>query len=136
MSDQPSPRVLVVDDDEGIRDALHDLLTEEGMQIVGVAVDGDAGVQLARETRPDIVLMDLRMPGVDGVEATKLIRDFDPNVQVIILTAYDDPALNQSAEAAGAFAYLIKGSSASLVRDVIMEAYKLKQGLEERSAEE
>ncbi|MEX1047607.1 MAG: response regulator transcription factor [Actinomycetota bacterium] len=136
MSEQPSPRVLIVDDDEGIRDALRDLLAEEGIDVVGQAVDGDAGFEAVQTLSPDIVLMDLRMPGVDGVEATKLIKDFDPDMQVIILTAYDDPALNQSADAAGAFAYLIKGSSASLVRDVIMEAFKLRRGLQERSAGE
>jgi DNA-binding NarL/FixJ family response regulator len=133
MSEQPSPRVLVVDDDEGIRDALRDLLNEEGMEVVGEAVDGEQALERVREHSPDVVLMDLRMPGVDGVEATKRIRDEWPHIQVIILTAYDDTALNQSADAAGAFAYLIKGSSAGLVRDVIMEAYKLKQGLQDRA---
>ena len=125
-----TPRVLVVDDDEGIRQALCDLLREEGVEVVGVGSDGTEAVQLALDLRPDVVLMDLRMPGLSGSEATAKIRAEQPNLQVIILSAYDDPALNKSAEEAGAYAYLVKGCSASLVRDVLFEAFKLKRGLD------
>lgn len=131
-----TPRVLIADDDAGIREALTDLLTEEGMEVVGAATDGREAVQLVTLTRPDVVLMDLRMPVMDGITATRHIREEAPLVQVVMLSAYDDPALTHGAEDAGAYAYLIKGSSASLVGDVVNQAYSLKKGLEarERSA--
>lgn len=125
-----APRVLVVDDDDGIRQALCDLLREEGVDVVGAGADGTQAVEMAGELKPDVVLMDLRMPGLSGSEATAKIRAEQPNLQVIILSAYDDPALNKSAEEAGAYAYLVKGCSASLVRDVLFEAFKLKRGLD------
>ena len=125
-----SPRILIVDDDGGIRAALRDLLREEGMEVVGEATDGTEAVELVEPLSPDIVLMDLRMPKLGGVEATRLIKRSSPTTQVVILSAYDDMALNQSAEEAGAYAYLVKGCAASLVRDVLHEAFKLKQGLD------
>jgi DNA-binding NarL/FixJ family response regulator len=131
----PAPRVLIADDDEGIRQALRDLLGEEGMDVVGEASDGMGAVAAAKDLAPDVVLMDLRMPDLGGAEATTMIREALPTTQVIILSAYDDPALNRSAEEAGAYAYLVKGCSAGLVRDVLLEAYKLKQGLERRAAQ-
>jgi DNA-binding NarL/FixJ family response regulator len=125
-------RVLIVDDDEGIRAALVDLLGEEGFEVVGVASDGAEAVRLATVAQPDVVLMDLRMPVMDGISATRSLREADETVQVVILSAYDEPSLNQSADEAGAYAYLVKGCSASLVSDVIRQAYALKKGLEER----
>jgi len=125
-----APRVLVVDDDEGIRQALRDLLREEGMDVVGEAADGSEAIESAKELLPDVILMDLRMPVLGGAEATAKIREELPTTQVIILSAYDDPALNRNAEDAGAYAYLVKGCSAALVRDVLLEAYKLKVGLD------
>lgn len=125
-----APRVLVVDDDEGIRQALRDLLREEGMDVVGEAANGSQAIEAATELRPDVILMDLRMPVLGGAEATAKIREELPTTQVIILSAYDDPALNRNAEDAGAYAYLVKGCSAALVRDVLLEAFKLKVGLD------
>lgn len=126
------PRVLVVDDDSEIREALVDLLTEEGMEVVGAATSGTQGVLMASELSPDVVLMDLRMPGMDGIAATRAIKNGDAAIQVIILSAYDDPGLTKGADEAGAYAYLVKGCSAALVRDVVTQAWDLKKGLEER----
>jgi len=126
------PRVLIADDDRGIREALRDLLTEEGMEVVGAVVNGTEAVDMTAALAPDVVLMDLRMPGVDGIEATRKIHDAGGLTQVIILSAYDDPALTKGADDAGAYAYLAKGCPATLVRDVIMKAFHLKQGLEAR----
>ena len=128
----PKPRVLVVDDDSGIRDALIDLLGEEGMEVVGAATDGPQAVVLAADLAPDVVMMDLRMPGMDGIQATRAIKKDNETTQVIILSAYDDSALTKGADEAGAYAYLVKGCSAALVRDVIMQAWALKKGLEQR----
>lgn len=130
MSDKP--RVLIADDDPGIRDALRDLLTEEGMEVVGAVAGGAEAVRMAAALAPDVVLMDLRMPGVNGIEATREIHETGSLTQVIILSAYDDPALTKGADEAGAYAYLVKGCPAALVRDVVVKAFHLKQGLEAR----
>ena len=124
-SGEGKPRVLIVDDDEGIRQALRDLLTEEGIEVVGEASDGQQAITVAAELKPDVLLMDLRMPVLGGSEATAAIRADRAETQVIILSAYDDPALSDGATEAGAFAYLIKGCSASLVRDTLLEAYEV-----------
>src|SRR5947208_14899922 len=69
------PRVLLVEDDQGNRRRIRDLLLSEGIEVVGEASNGAAGVQLAGEARPDVVLMDLRMPVMGGLEATREIKD-------------------------------------------------------------
>ena len=126
------PRVLVVDDDAAVREALVDLLVDEGMDVVGAATHGAQAITMAADLAPDIVMMDLRMPGIDGIQATRAIKEEDPSVQVVILSAYDDAALTKGADEAGAYAYLVKGCSAALVRDVVTQAWNLKKGLEER----
>ena len=126
------PRVLIADDDAGIREALGDLLTEEGMEVVGAVANGTEAVEMTAALSPDVVLMDLRMPAVDGIEATRKIHEAGSLTQVIILSAYDDPALTKGADEAGAYAYLVKGCPAALVRDVVLKAFHLKQGLEAR----
>jgi two-component system invasion response regulator UvrY len=126
-----SPRVLVADDEDGVRRALLGMLEDEGISIVGEAVDGPDAVALARDLAPDVVLMDLRMPGMGGIEATRLIKESVPFSQVIILTIYDDATLSQGAEDVGVYAYLVKGCSGRLIRDVILQAMKFKAGLEQ-----
>jgi two-component system, NarL family, nitrate/nitrite response regulator NarL len=126
------PNALIVDDEGGFRGALRELLQEEGIAVVGEADDGLTGWGMAKQLAPDVVLMDLRMPAMGGIEATQLIKASLPNVQVIILTAYDDPSLNRSAEEVGAYAYLVKGCSGRLIRDVIVQAGRFKDDLEER----
>jgi DNA-binding NarL/FixJ family response regulator len=126
------PRVLIADDDAGIRAALRDLLVEEGMDVVGAVEDGTKAVEMAATLEPDVVLMDLRMPIMDGIEATRKIHATGSLTQVIILSAYDDPALTKGADEAGSYAYLVKGCPAALVRDVVLQAFRLKQGLEAR----
>ena len=92
-----------------MRTALRDALQDEGATVVGEADNGPAGVELAVRLQPDVVLMDLRLPGISGLEATQQIRQRHPAVQVLILTAYDDPALDREAMAMGAYAFLVKG---------------------------
>lgn len=102
-------RVLVVDDDEAVRTVLAHVLADEGLDVVGVAGDGADAVTLAEELRPDAIVLDVRMPGVGGIEAARRIRPIDANVRLVMLSAYDDPTLQQEASSAGASAFLVKG---------------------------
>jgi DNA-binding NarL/FixJ family response regulator len=117
------PRVLLVEDDRGLREALRDLLEDFDVEVVGDAVDGEEGVRMTLELDPDVVLMDLRMPVLGGLEAAGQIRDRRPDVPVIILTAYDDPALKDGAERSGAYAYLVKGCPPREITEATFEAW-------------
>lgn len=105
-----APRVVVADDDENVREALCEMLERRGLAIVGRAADGAEAVSVVTETAPEVVLMDLRMPGVDGIEASRQIKERFPSTQVIVLSAYDDESLRQLAEVAGVYCYLVKGA--------------------------
>ncbi len=109
----PRVRVLVVDDDFAVRTVLCDVLAEEGFDVVGSAVDGVEGVALAASLNPDVILLDVRMPRLGGLEAARQIRPLNPNVRLVMLSAYDDPTLQHEAEAAGASAFLFKGCKLS-----------------------
>ena len=135
MSVEGSPaEVLLVDDNAEDRRRLAVLLQDEGIAVVGEAGDGVEGVALAQDLKPDVILMDLRMPLMDGFEATRRILKVQPLVQVLILTVYDDPSLDRSASEAGAYAYLVKGCSVELIRDIVLQAAKFKRGLEAEGA--
>jgi DNA-binding NarL/FixJ family response regulator len=116
------PRLLVVDDHEMLRAALVDLLVQAGFEIAGEAADGADAVALAKQLEPDVVLMDLRMPVLGGLDATRLIKDACPATQVVLLTAFDSPALQQQAEDAGCFAYLVKGGPPGDLRLALHQA--------------
>ena len=88
------PRLLVVDDHHMLRQALVELLRQAGFDIVGEAADGADAVALAKQLEPDVVLMDLRMPVLGGLDATRLIKDACPAIQVVLLTAFEGPALS------------------------------------------
>jgi DNA-binding NarL/FixJ family response regulator len=107
-SDAPI-RILVADDHPVVRGGLVALLrTIDGLDVVGEAADGAAAVREAQLTHPDVVLMDVRMPGLDGVEATRRIRAAVPETRVLMLTMYDDDATVFTAMQAGAQGYLLK----------------------------
>jgi two-component system NarL family response regulator len=114
--------VLVVDDHAMLREALVELLEQAGFEVVGEAADGTDAVALAKQLAPDVVLMDLRMPVLGGLDATRLIKDARPDVQVVMLSAFESPALQQQAEEAGCFAYLVKGTPPVTMRLVLHDA--------------
>ena len=117
-----SIRILVVDDHPVLRDGLVAILsTQAGFEVVGEAETGREAVLLAAELQPDIVMMDLEMPGMDGVEALKQMRDRDPDVHVIVFTAYDTDDRIVAALQAGAQGYLLKGAP----RDQVFEAIRV-----------
>lgn len=102
-------RVVVAEDHPIFRDGLRSLLAGiDGVQLVGEAADGDAAIEQAVRLRPDVVLMDLDMPGRNGIEATRAIRDRQPQVGVVMLTMFEDDDSIFSAMRAGAQGYLLK----------------------------
>lgn len=117
-------KVLVVDDHPVVRDGLRLFLTvTPGMICVGEAGNGDEAIQLCANWKPDVVLMDLRMPGMDGVSATRVIRQRFPQTQVVALTSFDDQHLIQQAIQAGALGYLLKNSSMQTLAEAVRAAY-------------
>lgn len=102
-------RAVVIDDTTDIRDLLRFALSRGGMDVVGEACDGRAGVELVREERPDVVLLDLAMPVMDGVEALPLIRELVPHAQIIVFSAFGG-AVREQLLGSGADGYLIKGT--------------------------
>lgn len=102
-------RVVVADDQRVIREALAMVLSADpDLEVVGLAADGAEAVQVAADASPDVVLMDLRMPNVDGAEATRRLAADQPHVKVVVLTTYADDASISDALAAGAVGYLTK----------------------------
>jgi DNA-binding NarL/FixJ family response regulator len=118
----PRPRVLLADDHARLRAALRDLLEESGFEVVGECGDGADAVARARQLEPDIVVIDLRMPVVNGLDATRLIKDARPATQVVVLSAYESPELERQASGAGAFAFLDKGTMARRIHRVLLGA--------------
>jgi DNA-binding NarL/FixJ family response regulator len=106
-----SLRVLIVDDHDLFRTGLRNLLEEEGVQIVGEASGGQAALDIVRELAPDVVVMDLNMPGMGGVEATRHISSIAPLTRVLMLTISDQDNDVIDAILAGACGYLLKDSS-------------------------
>jgi DNA-binding NarL/FixJ family response regulator len=113
-------RVLIADDQALIREGLTLLLGQfPELEVVGAAADGESAVALAAELRPDVVLMDLVMPGMDGVDATRQILTAFPRTQVVILSAYADDESIFAAVGAGASGYLTKDSGGEQIRRAI-----------------
>ena len=118
--------VVLAEDDSELRAVLRELLEERGLHIVGEAGDGNEAVAVAANVVPDVVLMDLRMPGLNGIEATRSIKERGLRTEIVILSAYDDPGLNVGAQEAGAFAYLVKGCPAYMIVEVVRYARDFK----------
>ena len=118
-----SPRVLLVDDNAAMRGVLRGLLEDAGLVVVGVAADGLEGVAQAEALDPDVVLMDWRMPLLDGIRATRRIRQRLPHIQVVMFTHAQSEGA-EVARQAGAAAFLPKGTAAELVCDAVLAAWR------------
>ena len=107
----PATRILVVDDDDAFRQRVHAFLAREAdMEVVAEASDGEEAITKAQELKPDVVLMDVRMPGLNGVSATRKLREEMPEVKVIMLSVFDLPEYREAAMVSGASGYVVKKS--------------------------
>jgi DNA-binding NarL/FixJ family response regulator len=130
-----SIRVLLCDDHSVVREGLARLLSSaEGIEVVGMAADGAEGVAAAVALRPDVILMDLAMPNVDGVTATRRISLEAPDARVVVLTSFSDNARIHDALDAGARGYLLKDAEASEVVRAIRAAARGEAPLDPRVA--
>jgi NarL family two-component system response regulator LiaR len=135
MADDSMIRVLLVDDHEMVRIGLAAVLeTEENIEVVGEAGNGLEGLRLAREYSPDVVLMDLVMDGMDGIETTRRLMEEMPECRVIVLTSFLDDEKMYPVIEAGAFSYLLKTSRASEIADAIRAAARGQSVLESQVA--
>lgn len=115
-------RVLIADDQELIRQSLSFVLDAQAdIAMVGTASNGREAIELVRKEKPDVVLMDIRMPEVDGVECTRLIKTAHPQIKVIILTTFDDDEYVFGALRYGASGYLLKGVSVEELANAVRE---------------
>ncbi|MBI2865894.1 MAG: response regulator transcription factor [Chloroflexi bacterium] len=127
-------RVLLVDDYALFRDGVASLLATRGYQVVGQASDGAEALVKARELKPDLVLMDIRMPRVGGLEATRLIKAVLPEVKVVMLTVSDDEADLFEAIKSGAQGYLLKDMKAEAFFDLLAAVERGEAGVSPRMA--
>jgi NarL family two-component system response regulator LiaR len=124
MSDEKPIRVMLVDDHAVVRSGLGAfLLAFDDLELVAEAGSGEEAVRLCERVRPDVVLMDLVMPGMDGAAATRAIRERCPDIQVIALTSFKEKDLVEGALQAGAIGYLLKNVSADELTDAIRAAH-------------
>ena len=119
-------RILLVDDHPLLREAMRSAIDqEEDMEVVGEAGDGEEAVKMSSEIKPDIVIMDIVMPKLNGIEASKQIKDMNPAVAVLILTAYDDDRYILGLLEAGAAGYLLKSARS---REVVSAIRSIRTG--------
>jgi signal transduction histidine kinase len=116
------PRLLVVDDNDGFRESLVALLVSGGMEVVGEAAGGREALELAGRLEPDVVLMDVRMPHMDGVETTRQLKAAHPKMRVVALTAQEDDATVREMLVAGASGYVTKNADGDDILEAVTEA--------------
>ncbi|WP_194765196.1 response regulator [Microbacterium sp. UFMG61] len=113
-------RLLIADDQALVRGALGALLDlEPDLTVIGMASDGAEALRLAEELRPDVCLMDIQMPGMDGVEATRRIREASPTTQILIVTTFARPGYLRSALDAGASGFIVKDTPAEQLAEAV-----------------
>ncbi len=125
MEEVDTIRVMLVDDHQMVRNGLGTfLLVHDDLTLVGEASNGEQALTIVDHVRPDVVLMDLKMPRMNGVEATRALVERDPEVHVIALTSFKDEELVQQALDAGAIGYLLKDVDADDLADAIRAAHR------------
>lgn len=130
-------RLLIADDQALVRGALGALLDlEPDLEVVGLAADGATAVRLAAETAPDVCLMDIQMPGMDGIETTRLLRAAHPGTRVLIVTTFARPGYLRSALDAGASGFIVKDSPAEKLADAVRRVHAGMRVLDPALAEE
>jgi two-component system, NarL family, response regulator LiaR len=123
MASQDKIRVIIVDDHTLVREALASLLrTLPYIDLVGMAENGEEAIEMSGRLRPDVILMDLMMPGINGVAATQVIRKAHPQIQIIILTSFIHNIHVQAAHNVGAVGCLSKGISTEELAGAIQKA--------------
>ena len=124
MSEPRSIRVMIVDDHAMVRTGLATFMeVSDDLDLVGQATNGQEAVELCEQFQPDVILMDLVMPEMDGVTATRIIRERWPQVQVIALTSFQEKELVQDALQAGAIGYLLKNVSIDDLTEAVRAAH-------------
>lgn len=114
-----SIRLLLADDHRMLREGLKRSMVDEGFDVVGEAADGEEAVTLAGQLQPDVVLMDVTMPNVDGVESTRRLQQLHPNIRVVMLTMHADETVVAEALRVGAVGYLVKDCSTDEIADTL-----------------
>ncbi len=128
-------RVVIADDHAVVRRGLSGLIDNAAdLSVVGVATDGQTAVELVREHRPDVVLMDLQMPGMDGVEATRIIVDEQLGGEVLVLTSFSDTSRIMAALDAGAVGYLLKDAEPAALLDGVRAVARGESPLDPKAA--
>ena len=121
------PRLVVVDDDSQLANELAWLFTHVGYEVTGVANQALQGIDLVARTRPDVVVMDVRMDGMSGTEAAGVLRRQHPDVPVVLLSAYSDEGIRKAAQDVNVAAYLVKGCSAGELLSTVGSVIKQSQ---------
>ena len=136
MSAEKKIRIMIVDDHAVVRSGLGAFLSAvPDLELVGEAENGEQAVVRAKAFKPDVILMDLMMPGMDGVTATRSIKECLPGVQIVVLTSFPEDELVQNAIKAGAIGYLMKNVSVRELEAAIRSAYSGKMTLSPEAAQ-
>jgi DNA-binding NarL/FixJ family response regulator len=125
MKDEASPpaRLLIADDHDLVRESTRHMLEgEKDLVVVGEAVNGRHALELCRQLRPDLVLMDARMPEMDGLTATRAIKEEIPAISVLVVTAYESEDYRREAASAGAAGYILKDASRQHLLEAVRKA--------------
>ena len=128
------PTIVVADDEHDLRDALADMLTAHGFDVLAVATNGTEAVSLAAALSPELVLIDYRMPELDGITATDAIKSRNPDTQVVMFTAFDETSLALEAMRAGVSTLLVKGCAPSMILRALSGALDYRRRTARRSA--
>jgi DNA-binding NarL/FixJ family response regulator len=126
------PRLVVVDDDSQLAEELAGLFGDVGYDVTGVATDAVQGIALVAQTRPDVVVMDVRMEGMSGTEAAGVLGRQHPGLPVVLLSAYSDEGIQKAAQDVHVAAYLVKGCSAGELLSTVGAVIKQSQAQRSR----